>query len=393
MSSNIIDTRDARDRKVKQDTRAWAKYTDTNYTTALRQVESPFAKGFLGERVSARQLINTLDDHDLVGADDGDFILGEAGYYADTPWNFNQTSDFTELALLVDFLRMFTPLGSGEKPGVSSYALEHTAADFLGKFFPPASHVSNGRLIWAAAALDLPLVEEEEASPNLMIGISKREHDYVKRMVRAGHTKPRGHQHRPAGFIHLQAALEQCTAGEAVLDRWERPVPSTEVCPFHEWLIKQAGRGDAIGDWTVHYVAGVADSDHRIARTANEYLEILQEVGASDDCYESAENAVAEWVRICAPSQRGITSIRTPRIHSLVEEADVDDSDSGPFERHEFLCPCGEGKIVEEHDSNADFQDNDLLIECEMCSEDWRFVLGLSAWEWRLEPVTTGTAS
>lgn len=69
----------ARDRKIKQDTRAWAELVGTNYTTALRQTESPLAQGFLGERVSARQLINTLSDHPLVGAEDGEFVLGEAG--------------------------------------------------------------------------------------------------------------------------------------------------------------------------------------------------------------------------------------------------------------------------------------------------------------------------
>ncbi len=110
----------SRDRKIKQDTRAWAELVGTNYTKALRQTESPLVQGFIGKRVSARQLINTLKDHPLIGADDGDFVLGEAGYYADTQWSFNGSSDFVELALLTDFLRMFTPIGPGETPAVSS---------------------------------------------------------------------------------------------------------------------------------------------------------------------------------------------------------------------------------------------------------------------------------
>lgn len=117
----------ARDRKIKQYTRAWAVYVGTNYTTALRRTESPLAQGALGERVSARQLINTLNDHQLAGADDGDFVLGEAGFYADTQWSFNRTSDFIELALVTDFLRVFTPVAPGDTPSVSSYSLKHTA--------------------------------------------------------------------------------------------------------------------------------------------------------------------------------------------------------------------------------------------------------------------------
>ncbi|MBD7996657.1 hypothetical protein H9639_15265 [Arthrobacter sp. Sa2CUA1] len=74
----------ARDRKTKQDARAWAGYVGTNHTTVLRQTESPLAQKLLGEWVSARQLINTLNDHPLIGADDGDFVLGESGFNADT---------------------------------------------------------------------------------------------------------------------------------------------------------------------------------------------------------------------------------------------------------------------------------------------------------------------
>ena len=46
-------------------------------------------QGFLGDRVSARDLIGILNDHPLVGADDGDPILGDNGYYSDDPWSFN----------------------------------------------------------------------------------------------------------------------------------------------------------------------------------------------------------------------------------------------------------------------------------------------------------------
>lgn len=67
----------------------------------------------------------------------------------------NGSSDFIKLALLTD-LRMFTPTAPGETPEVSSYSLKHPAEKFLR---PRCSYVTNGRLTWAAAALDLPMVE------------------------------------------------------------------------------------------------------------------------------------------------------------------------------------------------------------------------------------------
>ncbi len=66
---------------------------------------------------------------------------------------------------------------------------------------------------------------EQDGELNLMIGVSEPEHEYIRRMVGLGNAKPQGHQHRPAGFTHLQTALEKCAAGEPVLDGWERPEP------------------------------------------------------------------------------------------------------------------------------------------------------------------------
>ena len=83
-------------RAVQQDARAWKDFTGCNYTAALRQMESPLAQGFLGERVSARQLISTLEDHALIGADGGEFVLGDAGFYADKPFSFNGETDYIQ---------------------------------------------------------------------------------------------------------------------------------------------------------------------------------------------------------------------------------------------------------------------------------------------------------
>lgn len=384
MNSNT----DTRDRKIKQDTRAWAKLVGTNYTTALRQTESPLVQGFLGERVSARQLINTLNDHPLIGADDGDFILGEAGFHADSQWSFNRSTDFIELALLTDFLRMFTPIAPGETPAVSSYSLKHTAEKFLA---PHCSYVSNGRLIWAAAALGIPMIEQD-GGLNLMIGVSEREHDYVQRMVRS-QTKPRGNHYRPAGYTHLQTALEQCAAGELVLGRWERPEPSTKVFPFHEWLMQQAGRDDVVGDLASDYYAGIQSSEHRIARTPNELLEILGELSAWSKVIDSAEDGIIEWARVSLPSQRRDMSIRTASISNSKDDTQGWGAGPGSIETYEYLCPCGDGKVIEEHDNIPGFREHNVRIICDKCREEWRFVTGLSVREWRLEPKPNSDAS
>lgn len=376
----------ARDRKIKQDTRAWAKYVGTNYTTALRQTESPLAQGFLGERVSARHLINTLNDHPLIGADDGDFVLGEAGFYADTPWSFNRTSDFIELALITDFLRMFTPVAPGETPTVSSYSLKHTAEKFL---HPHCSSVSNGRLIWAAAALGLPMVED--GGLNLLIGVSEQEHGYVRRIV-IEERQPKGHHYRPAGFAHLETALEQCAAGELVLGRWEKPEPSTEVYPFHEWLMQQADRDDVVGDLAGGYFAGIEGSYHRMAVNAQDLLDILRELSAMPEAFDSALEAIVEWARIASPDLSGDMSLRTERISSNEEAAPGWGAGAGTIERHEFLCPCGRGLIVEEHDNIPGFREHDVHIACGKCSQTWRVVPGLPVRGWRVEPKPTGIA-
>lgn len=379
---NSSNNDNSRDRKIKQETRAWAKLTGTNYTTALRQIESPLAQGLLGERPSARQLINTLDDHPLVGADGGEWILGEAGFYADEQWSFNGARDFIELALLLDFLRMFTPVAPGETPRVDSYSLKHTAEHFLR---PHCSYVSNGRMIWAAAALGLPMTEQGD-SPNLLIGISEREHDYVRRMTDLGNTTPRGHHHRPPGFTHLQTALGQYAAGESVLGRWEKPEPSTETYPFHDWLMLQAGRGDVVGDLAGDYFAGIEGSYHRIAVTAQELLDILEELSASPEAIESAVEAITEWAETATPELRGDMSIRTEQVTSSEDPAPGWGAGAGTIERHEFLCPCGRGLIVEEHDNIPGFREHDVRIACSKCSESWRIVPGLPVRGWRVEP-------
>lgn len=375
----------ANNRELQQDARAWAEFTGTKYTAALRQMNSPLAQGLLGERVSARQLIATLDDHALLGAGGGAPVLGENGFDSEASWNFDRATDYVQLALITDMLRMFTPIAETSTPEVGSYSLKHTAERFLG---PHCSYVSNGRLIWAAAALGLQLAEPEGGGPNLLIGVSEREHDYVTRMVGQAHADPRGHHFRPAGYAHLQGALQQLASGEPLESRWVRPIVVKEPAPFHDWLIMQAGRDDVIGDLASDYSDSVRGSRHPIARTSDEFLAILNEVGSSREANEAAQDAIAEWKVMSQPS----TPIRTEQISSESHEVEGFGAGSGTIDRLEYRCPCGDGKIIEEHDNVPGFREHSVWIECDKCRADWRFVAGKSVQQWSLELVPPGGA-
>src|SRR4051812_34875288 len=90
------------DRELQQDARAWAEFTGTKYTAALRQMGFPLAQGLFGERVSARHLIATLDEHAVIGARGGSPRLGENGFRSEATWRFDRETDFIELALITD---------------------------------------------------------------------------------------------------------------------------------------------------------------------------------------------------------------------------------------------------------------------------------------------------
>ena len=155
----------------------------------------------------------------------------------------------------------------------------------------------------------------------------------------------------------------------------------------------QAGRDDVVGDLAGDYFAGIQSSDHRIAGTAQELLDILGEPSASPEAFNSAVEAITEWAGIAPPELRGDMSIRTEQITSSKEASSGWGAGPGTIERHEFLCPCGEGLIIEEHDNIPGFREHDVRIDCDKCREAWPFVSGLSVRGWRVEPKPNGDAS
>lgn len=374
------------DRELQQDARAWADFTCTKYTAALRQMGSPLAQGLLGERVSARHLIATLDEHAVIGTCGGSPRLGENGFRSEATWRFDRETDFIELALITDMLRMFTPIPDSATPEVGSYSLKHTAEEFLA---PHCSYVSHGRLIWAAAALGLPVADPGGSGPNLLIGVPEREHDYVRRMTGSGQTRPKADHHRPAGYEYLQSALARAAAGERIAGAWVRPAPVAVSAPFHDWLVLQAGRNDVIGDLAGDYVAGVRDSDHRIARTPDELLAIFHVVAHSPEAYDAVVSAIAEWMRT-VPSA---APVRTEPIRGGEHDHQGWGAGAGTVERYEYRCPCGDGAIVEEHDNVPGFREHDVRIDCSKCDVEWAFVGDRSVRDWGLQPVAVNATT
>ncbi|ROR76138.1 hypothetical protein SAMN06295974_3714 [Plantibacter flavus] len=286
------------DRELQADARAWAKFTGVSYTTSLRQLTAPEAQGLLGPRLSARHLIRTLTEHPIVGSREEVPVLREHGITVPgqndmgRAWSFGGRVDFAQLALISDVLRMFSPVSDGTKPAVGSYSAKHFAENFLNGI---VSYVSNGRLIWAAAALGLPLGPREVGSPNIKIGLPKLEYDYARRSVGHGHTRPKADQHRPPGFEALSLRVKQLVAGDAVAPR-QVPVASAPVeSAFSAWLVDQAGLDTAIGDLARDYSAGIDSSEHRIAESPEDLLAILDDVGCIPRVYELAQEAGAEW--------------------------------------------------------------------------------------------------
>ena len=55
----------------------------------------------------------------------------------------------------------------------------------------------------------------------------------------------------------------------------------------------------------------------------------------------------------------------------------------GDTERIEYECPCGKGKIIEEHDNIPGFRDHDVWIECHDCYKKYTLDIsqGIRNWE------------
>lgn len=58
-------------------------------------------------------------------------------------------------------------------------------------------------------------------------------------------------------------------------------------------------------------------------------------------------------------------------------------NNSGDTERLEYECPCGKGKIIEEHDNIPGNRDHDVWIDCPYCSKKYELDIskGIRNWD------------
>ncbi|MCI6006713.1 MAG: hypothetical protein MRZ25_00415 [Ruminococcus sp.] len=68
--------------------------------------------------------------------------------------------------------------------------------------------------------------------------------------------------------------------------------------------------------------------------------------------------------------------MRTKLVYSSIEDSLGYGVGSGDTERYEYECPCGSGKVVEEHDNIPGFRDHDVYISCEKCKR--KYILDIS---------------
>ncbi len=76
--------------------------------------------------------------------------------------------------------------------------------------------------------------------------------------------------------------------------------------------------------------------------------------------------------------------MRTKKIYSSCEFHEGYGAGSGDTERYEYECPCGKGKIIEEHDNIPGFREHDVYMHCDECSKKYILDTSKGVRNWKL---------
>lgn len=79
--------------------------------------------------------------------------------------------------------------------------------------------------------------------------------------------------------------------------------------------------------------------------------------------------------------------MRTKLIESSQEEHSGYGAGSGDTERYEYECPCGKGRIIEEHDNIPGFRDHDVYFCCSECSKKYKLDTSHGVRSWEIIPL------
>lgn len=75
--------------------------------------------------------------------------------------------------------------------------------------------------------------------------------------------------------------------------------------------------------------------------------------------------------------------MRTKLIKSYSQYSPGYGAGDGDIERFEYECPCGAGKVIEEHDNIPGFRDHNVYLSCKICSIKYELdtTRGIRQWE------------
>lgn len=76
--------------------------------------------------------------------------------------------------------------------------------------------------------------------------------------------------------------------------------------------------------------------------------------------------------------------MRNKLIYSNQENHPGYGAGEGDTERYEYLCPCGKGRVIEEHDNIPGFRDHDVWLQCPECSKKYRLDTSGGVRGWKL---------
>ena len=76
--------------------------------------------------------------------------------------------------------------------------------------------------------------------------------------------------------------------------------------------------------------------------------------------------------------------MRTKKIYSSCEFHEGYGAGSGDTARYEYECPCGKGKIIEEHDNIPGFREHDVYMHCDECSKKYILDTSKGVRNWKL---------
>ena len=79
--------------------------------------------------------------------------------------------------------------------------------------------------------------------------------------------------------------------------------------------------------------------------------------------------------------------MRTKLISSNCENHVGWGAGSGDTERYEYVCPCGNGRIIEEHDNIPGFRDHAVFLDCKECSKHYKLDTANGVRNWELVEI------